>query len=62
MKRAWDFDVLICPRCSGRMRVIATIMKRDAVRAILESCGFPADSPIRAQPEPSPDESFWDAA
>ena len=35
MKRAWDLDVLVCPRCSGRMRVIATIMERDAIRVIL---------------------------
>jgi hypothetical protein len=62
MKRAWDLDVLVCPRCSGRMRVIATIMKRDVLRAILEACGFPADSPLRAPPEVRPEESFWEGA
>jgi hypothetical protein len=61
MKRAWDLDVLVCPRCSGRMRVIATIMKRDVIQAILEACGFPADSPPRAPAEPSPDEALLDA-
>lgn len=62
MKRAFDLDVLVCPRCSGQMKVLATIMERDAVRAILAACGFPADSPPRGPPEPPPDEPFWEAA
>ena len=62
MKRVWDLDVLICPRCSGRMRVIAMLMEREAIRAILEACGFPAASPPRSPPEPPPDESFSDVA
>jgi hypothetical protein len=39
MKRTWDLDVPVCPRCSGRVRVIATIMKRHVIRAILEASG-----------------------
>jgi len=63
MKRAFDIDVLVCPRCSGKMKVLATIMKRDAIRAILGSCGFPADSPPRAPAEhPMDDTDSWDAA
>jgi len=62
MKRAFDFDVLVCPRCSGRMRVLATIMEREAIRAILGACGFPADSPPPAPVEPPPGKSAWDAA
>jgi hypothetical protein len=34
----------------------------NAIRVILEACGFPADSPPRAAPEAPSDESFWDAA
>jgi len=60
MKRAFGLDVLVCPRCGGKMKVLATIMKRDTIRAILEACGFPADSPVQAPPEPPPDEPFWD--
>ena len=63
MKRAYDLDVLICPRCSRKMRVLATILKPDAIRAILEACGFPADSPPRAPAEPPPQEvGDWEAA
>ena len=38
MKRAFDFDVLVCPKCSGKMKVLSVIiMKRDAIEAILRS-------------------------
>ena len=63
MKRAYELDVLVCPRCSGKMRVLATIMKPDAIRAILEACGFPADSPPRVLAAPLPDGTGdWEAA
>jgi uncharacterized protein YbaR (Trm112 family) len=35
MRRAFDIDVLACPRCSGRLRLIATVEDPDAIRAIL---------------------------
>jgi hypothetical protein len=35
MRRAFDLDVLACPRCGGRLRLIATIEDPDAIRAIL---------------------------
>ncbi len=62
MKRAFDFDVLVCPRCSGPMKVLATIMERDAIRAILGARGLPVEPPPRAPADPPPDEPFWEAA
>ena len=35
MRRAFDIDVLACPRCGGRLRLIATVEDPDAVSAIL---------------------------
>jgi transposase len=35
MRRAFDIDVLACPRCGGRMRLIGTVEDPDAIRAIL---------------------------
>jgi hypothetical protein len=35
MRRAFDVDVLACPRCGGRLRLIATVEDPDAIRAIL---------------------------
>jgi hypothetical protein len=45
MKRAWNIDVLECPRCQGRMRPLATIHSPDAIERILESLGLPSRAP-----------------
>ncbi len=36
MRRAYGIEVLECPRCGGRMRLLATIRSHSAVPAILE--------------------------
>jgi uncharacterized protein YbaR (Trm112 family) len=35
MRRVFDLDVLACPRCGGRLRVIAAVQDPLAVQAIL---------------------------
>ena len=35
MRRAFDIDVLACPRCDGRLRLIATVEDPDAISAIM---------------------------
>jgi hypothetical protein len=40
MRRVFDFDVLACSRCGGRLRVIATVHDPLAVHAILTYLGF----------------------
>ena len=35
MRRAFEIDVLACPRCGGRLRLLATVEDPDAIRAIL---------------------------
>ena len=37
MRRAFDVDVLACPRCGGHLRLLATIEDPVAIRAILDS-------------------------
>jgi hypothetical protein len=55
MRRGLDLDVLQCPNCSGRMRLIATILSTGAIRKILKHLGLPADpvelAPARAPPD-----------
>ncbi len=45
MRRTFDFDVLGCPRCGGRMRLVATIEQRSVIDRILRHLGLPADLP-----------------
>lgn len=42
IKRMFGFDALTCPRCEGKMRVVATITAPWTVRRILESLGLRA--------------------
>jgi len=54
MRRGLDIDALECPRCHGRLRFIAAIVKPAVVRRILRSVGLPAEpvalGPARAPP------------
>jgi hypothetical protein len=36
MRRAFGLDVLVCPRCGRRLRLLGTIEDHAAIRAILE--------------------------
>jgi hypothetical protein len=50
MKRTWGLDVLRCPRCAKRLRVMATVTDSAAVGAILEHLKLPSMPPPRAPP------------
>jgi hypothetical protein len=41
MRRAFDLDVLRCPRCAGRMQLIATIDDSAVIQRILAHLGLP---------------------
>jgi hypothetical protein len=49
MIRTWGFDVLTCPRCPRKMRVVATITQPDVVRKMLDHLGARA-SPLPRDP------------
>jgi hypothetical protein len=70
MRRAFDIDVLACPRCGGRLRLVATVEDPDALgrswppsrgRAIWRSERRPSlrgptlTTPLRSAPDPRPD-------
>jgi hypothetical protein len=56
MRRGLHIDALECARCGARMRLIASILKPSAIRAILEHLGLPSEpvypDPARAPPGP----------
>ena len=53
MQRVFAADVLECPRCHGRMRVIAAIRAPATVRAILDCLDLPARAPPNEPPRPA---------
>jgi hypothetical protein len=54
MRRAFELDVLACPRCGGRMRLIATIKDPRVIRRILAHLGLPTEpsDPCPSRPPP----------
>jgi len=55
MRRVFGLDVLRCPSCGGRRRILAAITEARVVRAILASLGLPTEAealpPARGPPE-----------
>ena len=67
MARTFGCDVLACPRCGGRLRLIALIEEAAVIDRILRHLGLPTETPAkrpaRAPPLPSalvPDAAGWD--
>ena len=56
MRRTFGFDVLTCPRCGGRLRLIALIEQASVIQRIVRHLGVPAETPepgpARAPPLP----------
>lgn len=59
MQRVFALDVLECPRCHERMRLVAAIHAPEATTAILECLGLPARAPPPGPARPDP-ETDWD--
>jgi len=60
MKRAFNIDVLACDRCGGKMRLLATIIAPQVVRAILDHLDLPSTPPRLAPARASPrSEPLW---
>ncbi len=62
LRKVWEIDPLLCPKCGGAMRVLAVINDQDVVRKILDHLhlwqGLTADEitcRIRDGPVPEPE-------
>ena len=60
MRRTFGLDVLACPNCGGRMKLIALIEKPSVIKKILMHLNLPTDLP-RARPPPKKEQLvIWD--
>ena len=46
LKRTFGVEPKECPHCGRQMKMIATIMRADVVKAILDAQGLPTDAPF----------------
>jgi hypothetical protein len=58
MQRAFGFDVLACPRCGGRMRLVALIERAAVIARILRHLGLPTEIPP-PRPARAPPDAAW---
>jgi hypothetical protein len=56
LRRVFAVDVLECPRCGGRMRLLAAIQPPDVTQAILDCLELPSRAPPRAAAVPDAEE------
>ena len=52
MHRAFALDVLACPHCGGRLRLIATLHDPAVIRKILAHLGLAPSGPSPGPPAP----------
>jgi len=57
LRRVFAIDVLECPRCRGRMRLLAAIHPPDSTQSILGCLDLPSRAPPMAAPQPDGAES-----
>jgi hypothetical protein len=55
MARVFELDVLRCPRCGERMRIMAAIDSPEAIAKILACLGLPIRPPPLTPAEPDPE-------
>jgi len=53
LQRVFEIDALSCPRCGGRMRVLAAITEPDVARRILACLNLPTRAPPLAKTRPA---------
>jgi hypothetical protein len=56
VRRVFALDVLECPRCFGRMRIVAAIHPPGAIGKILDCLGLPSRAPPIS---PAVEEADW---
>jgi hypothetical protein len=59
MLRVFELDVLSCPRCGGRMRILCAINSPTAIQKILSCLGLPTKAPPIAPAMTDADEKLY---
>ena len=54
MRRTFGVDVLACPRCGGRLRLVALIDQASVIQRILRHLRVPAEIPEPRPERPPP--------
>jgi hypothetical protein len=58
LRRVFGVDVLCCPRCGERTKMIAFVHERGAIQRVLTHLGLPADPPHLERARGPPEQTF----
>ncbi len=58
LQRSLDVDVLKCPKCDGRLRIVAAVTERASVTRILAHLGVPSEAPAVARARDPTDDTL----
>jgi hypothetical protein len=58
MRRVFGVDVIQCPTCGGRRRLLTFLTSPTTIRKILEHVGLPSDAPEIAAARPPPSDEL----
>ena len=56
MARWLGMDVMVCPKCGGRMVMLALIRDRAVAAKMLKAMGLPDTTPELRRPRPPPED------
>ena len=59
MRRAFGYDLLTCPRCGGKMALLACILDRAVIARVLGHLRLPTEPPVLAPARASPVSDLW---
>jgi hypothetical protein len=59
LKRVFLVNVLVCPHCGGRLRILCAIISPDVIVKILDCLGHPSKPPPILPVEPDPDPEIF---
>jgi hypothetical protein len=49
LHRSFEVDILSCPSCGGRLRVLGEVTERAMAGLVLDALGMPSDAPRAAR-------------
>ena len=59
LRRVYEVDVLVCPGCGGRRKVLAAIHDPDSIARVLGALGLGSEVPELAPARGPPGEEEW---
>ena len=58
LARVFQFELTVCDRCAGQVKIVAAVTEPRSIRTYLQGVGLPTRAPPIARPRPHPQKQF----